>query len=67
VLETDLELPEALISMVRLLLLPDGEWAKARDKGSHLNPKSTTAVVACLVSFAKAIGRISNEPRGKII
>ena len=38
-LETDLELPEALISMVRLLLLPDDEWAKARDKGKPPKPK----------------------------
>jgi len=29
VLETDLELPESFLSLVRLLLLPAGEWAKA--------------------------------------
>ena len=38
-LETDLELPEALISMIRLLLLPDGEWVKVRDKGRPPKPK----------------------------
>ena len=38
VLESDLELPQ-LISLVRLLLLPLDEWAKARDKGKPPKPK----------------------------
>jgi hypothetical protein len=40
VLESDLELPPELISLVRLLLLPLDEWTRARDKGKPPKPKA---------------------------
>lgn len=40
VLESDLELPLELISLVRLLLLPLDEWRKTRDKGKPPKPKA---------------------------
>jgi N-lysine methyltransferase SETD6 len=40
VLESDLELPLELISLVRLLLLPLDEWTMARDKGKPPKPKA---------------------------
>ncbi|KAG5646254.1 hypothetical protein DXG03_004081 [Asterophora parasitica] len=39
VLESDLELPEPLISLVRLLLLKQSEWETAKGKGKPPKPK----------------------------
>jgi len=50
VLETDLELPESLISLVRLLLSPDGEWGKAKDKGKPPKPKIDGQVLSLILS-----------------
>jgi hypothetical protein len=40
VLESDLELPPELVSLVRLLLLPLDEWTKAKDKSKPPKPKA---------------------------
>ncbi|KAF8070798.1 hypothetical protein FPV67DRAFT_1488737, partial [Lyophyllum atratum] len=39
VLESDLELPEPLVSFVRLLLLSEGDWETAKTKGKPPKPK----------------------------
>jgi N-lysine methyltransferase SETD6 len=39
VIETDLALPDGLVSFVRLLLLDAAEWSKTRDKGKVPKPK----------------------------
>jgi len=49
VLETDLQLPEALISLARLLLSLDGEWEKARDKGKIPKPKIDVQVLSVIL------------------
>lgn len=48
VLEFDLELPLAMISIIRLLLLPAGEWEKARDKGKPPKPKADQEVLVIM-------------------
>ncbi|RDB25472.1 Ribosomal lysine N-methyltransferase 4 [Hypsizygus marmoreus] len=45
VLESDLELPEPLISLVRLLLLDLHDWETAREKGKPPKPKADTQVL----------------------
>jgi N-lysine methyltransferase SETD6 len=50
VLETDLELPEALVSLVRLLIMSDGEWKKARDKAKPPKPRIDGQVLSILLS-----------------
>jgi N-lysine methyltransferase SETD6 len=45
VLECDLELPDALLSFVRLLVLPQDEWVKAKSKGQLPKPKMDPIVL----------------------
>jgi len=53
VLETNLELPESLISLLRLLLSPDDEWEKARDKGKPPKPKIDGRVLTLILSVLR--------------
>ena len=46
VLETDLTLPDQLISFIRLLLFPKEEWDKTRDKGKLPKPKIDGDLIA---------------------
>ena len=52
-LETNLELPESLISLLRLLLSPDDEWEKARDKGKPPKPKIDERVLTLILSVLR--------------
>jgi SET domain-containing protein 6 len=38
-LDLDVELPDAMVSLIRLLMMPPDQWTKARDKGKV--PKAT--------------------------
>ncbi|KAH7912417.1 hypothetical protein BJ138DRAFT_1083668 [Hygrophoropsis aurantiaca] len=49
VLETDLSVPEALPSLVRLLLLTETDWEKARDKGKPPKGKVDSQVISLLL------------------
>ncbi|KII92655.1 hypothetical protein PLICRDRAFT_103395 [Plicaturopsis crispa FD-325 SS-3] len=46
----DLPVPEASISLVRLLQLPEAEWEKARDKRKPPKPKVDIPVLSVLIS-----------------
>lgn len=46
ILDSDLELPLALISLTHLLLLPGDEWEKLKAKGKPPKPKVDKAVFA---------------------
>lgn len=46
ILDSDLELPPALISLTRLLLLPGDEWEKLKAKGKPPKPKVDNVVLA---------------------
>jgi SET domain-containing protein 6 len=50
VLETDLELPEAMISFIRLLLLPTGEWERVKDKGKTPKSKIDRQLLSIIMS-----------------
>lgn len=53
VLETDLTLPDQLISFIRLLLLPKEEWDKTRDKGKLPKPKIDRDLIAVALEVLK--------------
>lgn len=48
-LDWDLDYPEAALSVIRLLLLSDAEWSKARDKGKPPKPKADAEVLTVLL------------------
>ncbi|KAH7924236.1 SET domain-containing protein [Leucogyrophana mollusca] len=58
VLETDLAVPETLTSLVRLLLLSDADWKKARDKQKPPRAKLDSQVLSLLL---QVLGRRLNE------
>jgi len=62
VLETDLELPESFLSLVRLLLLPAGEWAKARDKGKPPRPRIDGQALSFIIQVLQR--RLEEYPTG---
>lgn len=53
-METDLELPEPLISLVRLLLSTEGEWKKAQDKGKLPRPKADSHILSVISYVLRA-------------
>lgn len=53
VLETDLQLPQSLVSFTRLLLLPDGEWTKTRDKGKIPKPKIDSQALSVILKVLR--------------
>lgn len=54
VLETDLQLPESLIALARVLLSLDGEWEKARDKGKMPKPKIDDQVLSVTLQVLRS-------------
>lgn len=44
----DLEIPPSIISIIRLLLLPDEEWEKTREKAKPPKPKMDAVVLTVL-------------------
>ncbi|KAF5380369.1 hypothetical protein D9615_004738 [Tricholomella constricta] len=70
VLESDLELPEPLISLIRLLLLEQGEWETARRKGKPPKPKVDAVILSIvhdvLETRLKAYPTTLQEDEGKV-
>jgi SET domain-containing protein 6 len=44
-LDFEVELPDAMISLIRLLMMPTDQWTKARDKGKVPKPTLDDAVL----------------------
>lgn len=53
VFETDLGLPEPFVSLARLLLLPESEWEKAKDKGKPPKPKTDGLVLSLILHVVR--------------
>jgi len=53
VLETDLEVPESFVSLICLLLMPVGEWERARDKAKPPKPKVDEQVSSLMLSVLR--------------
>jgi len=53
----DYELPPGLVSLIRLLLLPDSEWGAAKEKGKPPKPKPdvSTLEVVKMVLVARSL------------
>jgi SET domain-containing protein 6 len=45
VLDFEVELPDAMISLIRLLMMPADQWTKARDKGKVLRHTLDDAIL----------------------
>lgn len=60
VFEAELDLPEAFISLIRLLLLSQTEWEKARNKGKPPKAKIDAEVVA--IAENALLSRLNEYP-----
>jgi SET domain-containing protein 6 len=62
ILEGDsaLPIPETLIRLVRLLLLPQHEWEKVRDKGKPPKPKIDTEILDIAINVL--VRRLAQYP-----
>ncbi|TFK25187.1 SET domain-containing protein [Coprinopsis marcescibilis] len=56
--DCELDLPPAALSLIRLLLLTDGEWNKVREKGKPPKPKADSDV---LLVLEKALNKRCKE------
>ncbi|KAF9067729.1 hypothetical protein BDP27DRAFT_1225377 [Rhodocollybia butyracea] len=53
ILEMNNEIPQVMISFIRLLYLPADEWEKVREKGKPPRPKLNSQVLDLLISVLK--------------
>ncbi|KZP34420.1 SET domain-containing protein [Athelia psychrophila] len=53
ILEDDLDIPEAMVSLIRLLLLNSSEWEKVREKGKPPKPKVDAEVLSLVAQVLR--------------
>jgi SET domain-containing protein 6 len=51
ILDADLDIPDTMISLIKLVLLSPGEWEKARNKGKPPKPKVDIEVLGIIVKI----------------
>lgn len=53
ILDNDFDLPETMISLIKLVQLPSADWEKAKQKGKPPKPKVDAGVLAVIVDVLK--------------